>query len=192
MRKGRVAGRRRPQSRRSLLSSFYDRGATATFRAIGAGLRNAAPLRKATDADWAKVSESYRGTRASLCPFGRRKRPRLLQGSYPVYEMVLDAESTSRGFAQIWLTCWLRNSGVKLTFCYSGARRPASKPAFRAAEFHGNLAADRIGHRDGRFCQDRCRRGRRHCVRRAAGDLPAMAGSASGKSLHAGSAKHET
>ena len=76
---------------------FYDRGATATFRAIGAGLRNAASPRKATDADWAKVSKSYRGTpkQLQLALSGDENAPGYCEAAIRYYETVLEAKGSS-------------------------------------------------------------------------------------------------
>jgi hypothetical protein len=76
---------------------YFDREATATFRAIGAGLRNPASPRKATDADWIRVGKTYRGTRKQyqLAVDGDAKAPGYCKAAILFYEMVLDARGSS-------------------------------------------------------------------------------------------------
>jgi hypothetical protein len=76
---------------------YFDREATATFRAIGAGLRNPASPRKATDADWIKVGKTYRGTpkQYQLAVDGDAKAPGYCNAAILFYEMVLDARGSS-------------------------------------------------------------------------------------------------
>ena len=76
---------------------FYDREVTATFRAIGAGLRSTASPRKATDADWARVGKTYRGTRKQLrlAIDGDQKAAGYCKAAVLFYDMVLEARGPS-------------------------------------------------------------------------------------------------
>ena len=76
---------------------FFDKEGTATFRAIGAGLRNPASPRKATDADWIRVAKRYPGTRKQyqLAVDGNAKAPGYCKAVILFYEMVLDARGPS-------------------------------------------------------------------------------------------------
>ena len=76
---------------------FFDKEGTAAFRAIGAGLRNPASPRKATDADWIRVAKRYPGTRQQyqLAVDGNAKAPGYCKAVILLYEMVLDARGPS-------------------------------------------------------------------------------------------------
>ena len=86
---------------------FFDRGATATFRAIGAGLRNAASFREATDPTGQKSAKAIaeREINFSL-PFRATKTPPATARQLSCFTRRCSRprDQAAGGFAPIWLT----------------------------------------------------------------------------------------